>query len=201
MLEKKKWLYDASITDRTSVLEQAAVQAFYNTAPLTLRVLTTRASQQLVRDDFIAYFDGSSPNEQAVLDNFEFRHQINRLSIGDALATLIEHYSSPDFNYSPEPIMNVDGSIRTPELDNHAIGMIFEDLVRRLNEDTSEEAGEYWTPRVAVELMAQLVFRPVANHIQSGTYLRYDGGRSSPSTSTARRPTRKPTPYAKPICY
>ena len=55
------------------------------------------------------------------------------------------------------------------------MGTIFEDLVRRFNEENNEEAGEHWTPRDAVELMAQLVFRPVADQIESGTYLLYDG--------------------------
>ncbi len=175
VLQEKQWLDEAGITDQTSVLEQAANQAFYNTSPFTLRDLTSRASQQQLRDDFITYLDGFSPNVQDILDNFEFRHQINRLSNGDALAPLIERFLSPQINFSPKPILNVDSSVRLPGLDNHAMGTIFEELVRRFNEDNNEEAGEHWTPRDAVELMAQLVFRPVVNDIQSGTYLLYDG--------------------------
>ncbi len=175
VLEEKKWLDEAGITDQTSVLEQAAGQAFYNTSSFTLRDLTSRASQQQLRNDFSAYLDGFSPNVQDILDNLEFRHQIDRLSKGDALATLIERFLLPQVNFSPEPVLDVDGSVRLPGLDNHAMGTIFEELVRRFNEDNNEEAGEHWTPRDAVELMAQLVFRPVAHHIQSGTYLLYDG--------------------------
>ena len=48
-------------------------------------------------------------------------------------------------------------------------------LVRRFNEENNEEAGEHWTPRDAVELMAQLVFQPIRDRIESGTYLLYDG--------------------------
>ncbi len=55
------------------------------------------------------------------------------------------------------------------------MGTIFEELVRRFNEETDEEAGEHWTPRDAVRLMANLVFRPVADRIESSTYLLYDG--------------------------
>ena len=175
VLAEKQWLDEAGITDQTGVLEQAADQAFYNTSPFTLRDLTSRASQQRLRDDFTAYLDGFSPNVQDILDNFEFRHQINRLSNGDALAPLIERFLSPQVNFSPDPVLNVDGSIRLSGLDNHAMGTIFEELVRRFNEDNNEEAGEHWTPRDAVELMAQMVFRPVEDHIQSGTYLLYDG--------------------------
>ena len=71
--------------------------------------------------------------------------------------------------------MNSDGSEKHPGLDNHGMGTIFEDLVRRFNEENNEEAGEHWTPRDAVTLMARLVFLPVAERIQSGTYLLYDG--------------------------
>ena len=70
---------------------------------------------------------------------------------------------------------NADGSVRHPGLDNHAVGSIFEELVRRFNEENNEEAGEHWTPRDAVRLMAKLVFLPVADEIKSGTYLLYDG--------------------------
>ena len=55
------------------------------------------------------------------------------------------------------------------------MGTIFEDLLRRFNEDNNEEAGEHWTPRDAVELMAKLVFLPIEEQIQPNTYLLYDG--------------------------
>ena len=112
---------------------------------------------------------------QDILDCFEFRNQIPKLSKADALGTLIETVTSPDVNLSPAPIRNVDGSIRHPALDNHGMGTIFEELVRRFNEENNEEAGEHWTPRDAVKLMAKLVFLPVAEEIESGTYLLYDG--------------------------
>ena len=112
---------------------------------------------------------------QDILDNFEFRNQIPRLSKADALGTLIEKLTSPDVNLSPVPVKNADGSIRHPGLDNHGMGSIFEELVRRFNEENNEEAGEHWTPRDAVRLMAKLVFLPVADEIKSGTYLLYDG--------------------------
>src|SRR5262249_8721899 len=78
-------------------------------------------------------------------------------------------------NLSPYPVRNPDGLVRHKGLDNHAMGTIFEELVRRFNEENNEEAGEHWTPRDAVKLMANLVLLPVADSIQSGTYLVYDG--------------------------
>ena len=93
----------------------------------------------------------------------------------DALGTLIEKFLSPDVNLSPRPVLHGDGSIKQPGLDNHGMGTVFEELVRRFNEENNEEAGEHWTPRDAVTLMAKLVLLPVADQIDSGTYLVYDG--------------------------
>ncbi|MEJ7809346.1 MAG: class I SAM-dependent DNA methyltransferase [Gemmatimonadaceae bacterium] len=175
VLDMKASLDQAGITNQDQALRQAAGQAFYNTSRFTLRDLRARASQQQLRADFEAYLDGFSPNVQEILDNFEFRNQIPRLSKADALGTLIEKLLDPAINLSPNPVPNGDGSVRHPGLDNHAMGTIFEELVRRFNEENNEEAGEHWTPRDAVKLMARLIFLPVADRIESGTYLLYDG--------------------------
>ena len=175
VLDAKAMLDEAGIVEQNEALRAAARQAFYNTSPFTLRDLRARASRQQLRADFEAYLDGFSPSVQDILDNFEFRNQIPRLSKADALGTLIEKLTSPDVNLGPEPVRNTDGSVRLPGLDNHGMGSIFEELVRRFNEENNEEAGEHWTPRDAVRLMARLVFLPVADEIRSGTYLLYDG--------------------------
>lgn len=175
VLEMKANLDKAEVVHQDPALRQAAGQAFYNTSPFTLRDLRSRASQQQLRADFEAYLDGFSPNVQDILDNFEFRNQIPRLSKADALGTLIEKLLSPEVNLSPQPVKGADGGERHPGLDNHAMGTIFEELVRRFNEENNEEAGEHWTPRDAVKLMAELIFLPVAQEIESGTYLLYDG--------------------------
>ena len=175
VLEMKTVLDQAGVVEQDSTLRQAAGQAFYNTSKFTLRDLRARASRQQLKADFEAYLDGFSPNVQDILENFEFRNQIPRLSKADALGTLIEKLTSPDVNLSAAPVKNADGSVRHPGLDNHGMGSIFEELVRRFNDENNEEAGEHWTPRDAVRLMAKLVFLPVAEEIKSGTYLLYDG--------------------------
>jgi type I restriction enzyme M protein len=175
VLDTRVMLDDLNIDNQDGPLRQAAGQAFYNTSPFTLRDLRSRASQQRLRADFEAYLDGFSPNVQEILDNFEFRNQIPRLAKADALGSLIEEFLDPSMNLSPKPVHNADGSVKHPGLDNHAMGTIFEELVRRFNEENNEEAGEHWTPRDAVRLMANLIFLPIADEIQSGTYLVYDG--------------------------
>jgi type I restriction enzyme M protein len=175
VLDMKSTLDNAGITNQDQALRQAAKQAFYNTSQFMLRDLRHRASQQQLRADFEAYLDGFSPNVQEILDNFEFRNQIPRLSKADVLGTLIEKLLDPEINLSPDPVMNGNNTVKHPGLDNHAMGTIFEELVRRFNEENNEEAGEHWTPRDAVRLMARLIFLPIAEHIESGTYLLYDG--------------------------
>jgi type I restriction enzyme M protein len=175
VLDMKASLDAAGITNQEQALRTAAEQAFYNTSKFTMRDLRSRASQQQLRADFEAYLDGFSPNVQEILDNFEFRNQIPRLSKADAIGTLIEKFTAPEINLGPNPVLNGDGSVRQPGVDNHAMGTIFEELVRRFNEENNEEAGEHWTPRDAVKLMARLIFLPIADQIESGTYLLYDG--------------------------
>ena len=175
VLDMKASLDRVGVIEQDPALRQASGQAFYNTSRFTLRDLKARASRQQLTADFEAYLEGFSPNVQDILQNFEFRNQIPRLSRADALGTLIEKLTSPDINLSPYPVKYADGSVRHPGLDNHGMGSIFEELVRRFNEENNEEAGEHWTPRDAVRLMAKLVFLPIVDKISSGTYLLYDG--------------------------
>jgi len=150
VLDMKASLDAEQIANQEQPLRTAAGQAFYNTSKFTLRDLRSRTSQQQLRSDFEAYLDGFSPNVQEILDNFEFRNQIPRLSKADAIGTLIEKFTASEINLGPKPTFNGDGSVKQPGIDNHAMGTIFEELVRRFNEENNEEAGEHWTPRDAV---------------------------------------------------
>jgi type I restriction enzyme M protein len=175
VLEAKKMLDEAGITEQRAALCDASGEAFYNTSQFTLKDLRARASQQQLLADFNDYLDGFSENVQDILENFKFRNQLSTLSKADAIGTLIEKFLDPDINLSPRPVLNDDRSVRLPRMDNHSMGTVFEELVRKFNEDNNEEAGEHWTPRDAVKLMANLVFLPTADAIQSGSYLLYDG--------------------------
>ena len=162
VLDTKKMLDDALITEQRAALCAASTQAFYNTSKFTLRDLKSRGNQQQLLADFEDYLNGFSPNVQDILDNFKFRNQLPTLSKADALGTLINNFLDPDIDLSPAGV------------DNHSMGTIFEELVRKFNEENNEEAGEHWTPRDAVRLMANLVFLPIEKEIKSGTYLLYD---------------------------
>ena len=191
VLEMKDRLEKAGVVNVEAALRQASGLSYYNTSQFTLRDLKSRASQQQLRADFEAYLDGYSKNVQDILENFDFRHQIPRLSKADALGTLIEKFLSPNINLSPKPILNADGSVKLPGLDNHGMGTIFEELVRRFNEENNEEAGEHWTPRDVVQLMANLIFLPINSKIESGTYLIYDGACGTGGMLTVAEDTLK----------
>ena len=175
VLRMKERLDAAGITNQDQALRQASGEAFYNTSPFRLRDLTSRGQSQRLRADFEAYLDGFSPNVREVLDKFKFRNQIPTLVEADALGFLIERFLDSSINLSPQPVLNADDSVRLERLDNHGMGTVFEELIRRFNEENNEEAGEHFTPRDVVQLMARLVFLPVADEVRSGTYLVYDG--------------------------
>ena len=210
VLESKTMLDDARITEQQAALKDAAGQAFYNTSKFTLRDLKSRGNQQQLLADFEDYLNGFSPNVQDILENFKFRNQLQTLSRSDSLGTLISKFLDPLIDLSPTGI------------DNHAMGTVFEELVRRFNEENNEEAGEHWTPRDAVRLMANLVFLPIQDQLKSGTYLLYDcacgtGGMLTVAEDTlttiakqhaqqvkcllyGRRSIPRPTPSARPTC-
>ena len=175
VLRMKTQLDAAGITNHDQALRRASGEAFYNTSPFRLRDLASRGRQQQLRADFEAYLDGFSPNVQEVLEKFKFRNQIPTLVEADALGFLLEKFLDTSINLSPRPVLNGDGSVRLEGLDNHGMGTVFEELIRRFNEENNEEAGEHFTPRDVVQLMARLIFLPVADEIKSSTYLVYDG--------------------------
>ena len=175
VLQMKDRLDDVGVTNQDAALRRVSGEAFYNTSPFRLRDLTYKAKQQQLRADFEAYLDGFSPNVQEVLEKFKFRNQIPTLVEADALGFLLEKFLDSSVNLSPRPVLNGDESVRLEGLDNHGMGTVFEELIRRFNEENNEEAGEHFTPRDVVRLMARLIFMPVADQVQSGTYLVYDG--------------------------
>ena len=177
VLTMKKQLDAAKIDNQWPALCNTAGQAFCNASPFLLKDLTSRAKAQTLKADFIAYLDGFSPNVQVILDKFKFRNQIDTMVDADILGAVIEKFTSSDINLSPNPIYKDEAKtiLKYPGLDNHGMGTIFEELIRKFNEENNEEAGEHWTPRDVVELMADLVFMPIADKIKDASYSCYDG--------------------------
>lgn len=174
VLKTKAMLEKAGVVNTTDALCQAAGQSFCNSSPFRLKDLTSRSQQQKLRADFEAYLDGFSSNVQEILAKFSFRNQIDTMIESDVLGLIIEKFVSPSVNLSPNPVLDDVGKEKLPALDNHSMGTIFEELIRRFNEENNEEAGEHYTPRDVISLMADCIFTPIAHQIQSSTYSCYD---------------------------
>ncbi len=134
--------------------------AFYNTSKFTLKKLLDDPKN--LRSNFENYLNGFSENVQDIIKQFKFRNEIETLDEADILYSLIEKFCSPKVELHPDKL---------PPL---AMGYVYEDLVRRFNEENNEEAGEHFTPREIIDLMMHLVFLPVKDKIKQGTYLIYD---------------------------
>lgn len=175
VLQMKEQLDSAGVVNQTAALCNVAGQAFCNSSPFMLKDLKSRSKQQQLKTDFITYLDGFSPNVQEILEKFKFRNQIDTMIEADILGAVIEKFVSPTMNLSSEPLLDANGIVKLPALDNHTMGTIFEELIRKFNEENNEEAGEHFTPRDVVELMADITFLPVTEKIKDGSYLVYDG--------------------------
>lgn len=176
VLAMKERLTVANIIQQDEALCAVAGQAFCNSSPFTLKDLKSRTNSQQLKLDFIAYLDGFSANVQDIITKFKFRNEIDTLVEGGVLGLLIEKFVDNRINLSNRPVLFDDGSVRLPALDNHSIGTVFEELLRRFNEENNvTEAGEHFTPRDIVTLMAEIAFVPIMDKITDSSYLIYDG--------------------------
>jgi len=154
-------LDEMGVVNQEAALRMASGLPFYNTSKFSLSSLRNRANPQQLHQDFLDWLDGFSGSVQDIIENFKFRrNQVPDLAKANLIGPLIEKFLDPQ--------------LKVATLDNHAMGTVFEELVRRFNEANNEEAGEHWTPRDVVKLMSNLIFRPVADQLTSGTYLLYD---------------------------
>lgn len=175
VLAMKKQLDAEGITDQDDALCAVAGEAFCNSSPYMLSDLKSRTNQQQLKADFILYLDGFSKNVQDIIKKFEFRNQIDKLSEHDILGLLISKFTDPSINLSSRPVTTAAG-VALPALDNHTMGTVFEEVIRRFNEETNiTDAGRHFTPRDIVELITDLAFVPVKDQIKNTTYRIYDG--------------------------
>lgn len=176
VLDMKKTLETNGIKEMDAALCAVSGEAFCNSSEYTLKDLKSRTNQQQLKADFIDYLNGFSQNVQDIINKFRFRNEIDILSEHDILGLLITKFVDPRINLSSRPVLNEDGSVRHPALDNHSMGTMFEEVIQRFNEETNiTDAGRHFTPRDIVHLMADLAFVPVRDKIKSTTYRIYDG--------------------------
>ncbi len=145
-----------------SGLKDAAGYVFYNTSKWTLTQLynTATNNQQILLANVEEYLNGYSANVKEIIDKFNLKAQVRHMANKDVLLDVLEKFISPYINLTPEDREDPDGN-RLPALTNLGMCYVFEELIRKFNEENNEEAGEHFTPREVIELMTHLVFDPV----------------------------------------
>jgi type I restriction enzyme M protein len=170
VLEANNFLIKEGI-DNKSALTQASKYPFWNTSKFTFENLLNDADN--IDSNLETYLDGYSPNVQEIISKFKLRNQLETMREAGITYLLIEKFASKEINLSPFESKDSKGEI-LPPLTNLGMGYVFEELIRKFNEDNNEEAGEHFTPREIIKLMTHILFLPVKDKIQRGTYLIYD---------------------------
>ncbi len=140
--------------------------SYYNTSKWTLNRLKSQAGndEQILCTNFTEYLNGYSENVRDVLQNFDYYNKVKKLADNYRLLSIIERITDPHINLTDRPATDPDG-LPLPPVSNHEMGTIFEELLRRFNEENNEEAGEHFTPRDAISLLAHLIFDPVKDNL------------------------------------
>lgn len=172
VLEMHQKLNELKIGNQEPQLRKVSGYPFYNTSPFTFKKLLGEAGN--IRENLENYLDGFSSNVQDIISKFKLRNQLDTLEDANITFPLIEKFCSSQINLSPEPVLDKSGNVVHDGLSNLGMGYVFEELIRRFNEENNEEAGEHFTPREIIKLMTHLIFEPVRDQIKDGTYLIYD---------------------------
>ena len=170
VLEAVEFMTKEKIDDK-SALKAVTGFPFWNTSRFTFESLLNDADN--IDSNLEVYLDGFSPNVQQIISKFKLRNQLETMKENEITYLLIEKFASKDINLSPEEALNGKGE-KMPPLTNLGMGYVFEELIRKFNEENNEEAGEHFTPREIIKLMTHILFQPVKDKITKGTYLIYD---------------------------
>ena len=147
-------------------LRQASEYVFYNTSQWTLQRLhdTATNNQQILLANFEDYLNGFSKNVLEIIEKFKLKSQVRHMASKDVLLNVLEKFTSPNINLTPLEKNDPDGR-KLPPLTNLGMGYVFEELIRKFNEDNNEEAGEHFTPREVIDLMTHIIFEPVKDKL------------------------------------
>lgn len=135
--------------DINKTLTTATDFPFYNISNFRLKDLKNETNRQNLKKNFEEYLEGFSDNIKEILQKFKFDTQLSTMTEAGILGSVIEKFTSSELNLSPYDITNSNGEVIKRGLDNHAMGTLFEELIRKFNEENNEEAGEHFTPRDA----------------------------------------------------
>ena len=157
---------DGSTELIASGLEDAAGYVFYNTSPWTLRKINGTAgnNREILLANMEEYLDGYSDNVKEIIEKFDLKSQVRNMVNSDILLDVIAKFTSDDINLTPHDVRNTKGDL-LPGISNLGMGYVFEELIRKFNEENNEEAGEHFTPREVIKLMTHLIFLPIKDQI------------------------------------
>lgn len=176
VLERKAQLDAANISNQEPVLFQVTGYPFCNTSRFTMKKLKAEVDPKRLKMNFIEYLNGYSKDVQDIIDKFRLRQQVDNLTDAERLGSIIDKFTDSSINLSIKPVLDDKGREILPALDNHMMGTLFEELLRKFNEENNvTEAGEHFTPRDYVKLLADLAIIPIADQIEDNTYSIYDG--------------------------
>lgn len=147
-------------------LREASGYVFYNTSKWTLQLLhaTATNSQQILLANFEEYLNGFSSNVKEIIEKFKLQSQVRHMAEKDVLLDVLEKFTSPYINLTPFVKEDPEGRM-LPALSNLGMGYVFEELIRKFNEENNEEAGEHFTPREVIELMTHIIFDPIKDSL------------------------------------
>lgn len=159
---------DGSTELIASGLESASGYVFYNTSPWTLRRISGTAgnNREILLANMEEYLDGYSDNVKEIIEKFDLKAQVRHMVNRDILLDVVDKFTSDDINLTPHDVRNSKGDL-LPGISNLGMGYVFEELIRKFNEENNEEAGEHFTPREVIKLMTHLVFLPIKDQIPS----------------------------------
>ena len=176
LLAQKKMLDEHNISNQDPILFNITGYPFYNTSLFTMKTLKSETDPNRLKMNFIDYLNGFSKDVQDILDKFHLRQMVDNLTEAERLGSIIEKFTDDKINLSNKPVLDDNGNVRLPALDNHTMGTMFEELLRRFNEEHNvTEAGAHFTPRDYVKLLADLAVIPVVDKLKDNTYTVYDG--------------------------
>jgi type I restriction enzyme M protein len=172
VLQMHEKLNTMKIDNQAPQLRKVSGYVFYNTSKYTFKKLLNEPGN--IRQNLETYLDGFSSDVQDIISKFKLRNQLETMEEGNITFPLIEKFCTSTINLSPKPVLNKDGNVVMEGLTNLGMGYVFEELIRKFNEENNEEAGEHFTPREIIKLMTHLIFDPIKGKIKDGTYLIYD---------------------------
>ena len=178
VLQLKQQLTEQGVdeTQQESMLIRRTGLAYCNTSRFTMKTLRGETNPVRLKQNFLEYLDGFSKDVQDIIEKFKLKQQVDNLSDTGRLGRIIEKFTDAEINLGKDPVLDAEGNERLPGVDNHTMGTLFEQLLRKFNEANSvTEAGEHFTPRDYVALLADIAVLPVANKLRNGTYTIYDG--------------------------